>query len=349
MGFSNVIKKLRQQMLLSQQEMADRLKLTKSAYNMYERGDRRPDIDTLKRISNILKLSTDFLIEDNKKAICTECLLIYDPFDNEDNERHKEIHTAFVNAAEKYGDDLTNVSDNYNKVKKALEKFKKYSLEFDTDEFSEETLIEYLDDYIYFDYIYNLWINRFYDFRAKYQTPQEFYQENYYTKIDQITRDEQYDYNVRSYIRKRYQLPELGEEYLEKGERYVVKVLGRVAAGIPIEMSEDIIGEENITQELARKGELFGLKISGKSMEPEIHDGDVVIVRQQNDVESGEIAIITINGDDATCKRLIKYADGVRLMPINPVYEPLYFSNEELQEKPVRIIGKVMETRHKYY
>ncbi len=128
----------------------------------------------------------------------------------------------------------------------------------------------------------------------------------------------------------------------------VVNVLGRVAAGIPIEAVTDIIDTEEITEELARTGEFFGLQIHGDSMSPGICDGDIVIVRQQDDAESGDIVIATINGDEATCKRLRKYSEGIELISNNPSYKPFEFSNEEIMEKPVRIIGKVIELRRKF-
>lgn len=126
-----------------------------------------------------------------------------------------------------------------------------------------------------------------------------------------------------------------------------INVLGRVAAGLPIEAMENIIDTEEISLEMARTGEFFGLQIHGDSMEPRIYDGDVVIVRQQDDAESGEIVIALVNGSDATCKRLIKYANGISLMSLNSKYEPMMFSNSEIEEKPVKIIGKVVELRGK--
>lgn len=126
-----------------------------------------------------------------------------------------------------------------------------------------------------------------------------------------------------------------------------INVLGRVAAGIPINAITDIIDTEEITEELARTGEFFGLKIKGDSMEPRICDGDVVIVRQQDDAESGDIVIAMVNGDDATCKRLVKYAQSIALVSFNTKYEPMMFTEKEIEEKPVRIIGKVVELRGK--
>lgn len=128
----------------------------------------------------------------------------------------------------------------------------------------------------------------------------------------------------------------------------IIKVYGRVAAGIPLEMIEDIIDTEEIPPDLARTGEFFGLQIHGDSMEPKFSEGDVVIVRKQDDAESEDIVIATVNGTDATCKRLKKYKDGIALLSTNPAYEPMYFTNEEIVDKPVRIIGRVVELRAKF-
>lgn len=128
----------------------------------------------------------------------------------------------------------------------------------------------------------------------------------------------------------------------------VINVLGRVAAGIPIDAIEDIIDTEEIKEELAKTGKFFGLQIQGDSMTPGICNGDIVIVRQQDDAESGDIVIATINGDEATCKRLRKYKEGIELISNNPSYQPFEFTNEEIKEKPVRIIGKVVELRRKF-
>lgn len=127
-----------------------------------------------------------------------------------------------------------------------------------------------------------------------------------------------------------------------------IKVYGRVAAGIPLEMIEDIIDTEEIPVDLARTGEFFGLQIHGDSMEPKFSEGDIVIVRKQDDAESEDIVIATVNGTDATCKRLKKYKEGIALLSTNPAYEPMYFTNEEIVDKPVRIIGRVVELRAKF-
>lgn len=127
-----------------------------------------------------------------------------------------------------------------------------------------------------------------------------------------------------------------------------IPVLGRVAAGIPIEAIEDIIDWEEIAPAMSVNGQYFGLRIKGDSMLPRIAEGDTVIVRSQPDAESGDVVIVQINGDQATCKRLAKHANGISLISFNPAYAPISFTNEEIESLPVTIIGKVVENRQKY-
>lgn len=128
-----------------------------------------------------------------------------------------------------------------------------------------------------------------------------------------------------------------------------VPVLGTVAAGIPIEAIEDIEDYEEISEIMASKGEYFALKIKGESMEPKFSDGDVVIVRKQENIESGEIGVIIVNGYDATVKKVIKQENGIMLIATNQnVYAPKFYSLDDIKNKPVRILGKVVELRAKF-
>lgn len=132
------------------------------------------------------------------------------------------------------------------------------------------------------------------------------------------------------------------------GRGVPIPVLGRVVAGIPLEAVEEILDYEEITPELAATGDFFALKIRGHSMEPRMLDGDVVIVRRQDDVDSGDVAIVLVNGNEATVKRIKKQEDGITLIATNTsVYEPHFYSNKEIQSLPVQILGKVVELRGK--
>mgnify|MGYP004683749169 FL=1 len=125
-----------------------------------------------------------------------------------------------------------------------------------------------------------------------------------------------------------------------------VPVLGDVAAGIPIEAVENIVDYEELDSSMASTGDFFGLRIKGSSMEPRIRDGDVVIVRRQEDAETSDTAVILVNGDSATVKRIKKEPDGsLWLLPNNPAYDPQHYSPAEIATLPVRIIGKVVELR----
>ena len=121
----------------------------------------------------------------------------------------------------------------------------------------------------------------------------------------------------------------------KKGIR--IPVLGYVAAGIPLEAIEDIIDYEEIDEELARTGDFFAL-----------YEDDVVIVRKQPTADTGDIAIVLINGGEATIKKIKRERDGVMLIGYNTsVYEPHFYSNEEIENLPVQILGKVIELRRK--
>lgn len=134
----------------------------------------------------------------------------------------------------------------------------------------------------------------------------------------------------------------------EKKKGVQIPVLGEVRAGYPMEAVENIIDYEEIDEETARRGEFFALRIKGDSMEPRFVEGDVVIVRKQQTADSGDIVVALVNGDSATIKKLKRHQDGITLVPTNLAYEPMYYSNEEIMDLPVTILGKVVELRAKF-
>lgn len=127
-----------------------------------------------------------------------------------------------------------------------------------------------------------------------------------------------------------------------------IPVLGDVAAGIPIEAITDIVDYEEIDAAMAKSGEFFGLRIKGDSMEPRMREGDVVIVRQQDSAETGDTVVVLVNGDSATVKKIKYGPDGITLLPTNPAHDPIFYSAAEVEQLPVRVIGRVVELRAKY-
>lgn len=128
----------------------------------------------------------------------------------------------------------------------------------------------------------------------------------------------------------------------------IVFVYGTIPAGIPMECIEDIIDTEEISADMLRGNkEFFGLKIKGDSMEPEYLDGDTIILEKVDDCESGDDCVVMVNGNDGTFKRVFKNENGIILQPLNNKYQPLIYTNEQIENLPVRILGVVEEIRRK--
>lgn len=119
-----------------------------------------------------------------------------------------------------------------------------------------------------------------------------------------------------------------------------IPILGRVAAGLPMYAEENIEGYTFAV--LPPGSEYFGLRVKGDSMNAaRIYDGDLIIVRHQEIVENGEIAVVIVNGHDATVKRFYKDGNTVTLSPcsFNPEHQPQVYKTDSIE---VRVVGKVV-------
>lgn len=131
-------------------------------------------------------------------------------------------------------------------------------------------------------------------------------------------------------------------------KKRTIPVLGSVIAGVPIEAIEDIVDYEEIGEDILKTGtEFFGLKVKGDSMSPMLLEGDTLIIKKQSDCENGNIAVVLVNGNEATVKKIVKLENGIILQPINPAYDPISFSKKEINKLPVKILGIVVELRRK--
>ena len=125
-----------------------------------------------------------------------------------------------------------------------------------------------------------------------------------------------------------------------------IPVLGRVAAGMPLYAQENI--ESYISVDYPNPNEYTALRVNGDSMNAaRIDDGDIIIIRKQDIVENGEIAVVIVNGDDATVKRYHRDGNIVTLTPqsYNPEHTVQIYS---LKDVPIRIFGKVVEVRRSF-
>lgn len=125
-----------------------------------------------------------------------------------------------------------------------------------------------------------------------------------------------------------------------------IPVLGAIPAGIPSEAIESVLDYEDIPADMAKHGNFYGLIARGHSMEPTINDGDVVIIRQQPTVESGEIAVVKLNGNEATLKEVKITDEGIFIIGHNrSAFEPMFLTHEQAKSLPLRILGKAVELR----
>ena len=134
-----------------------------------------------------------------------------------------------------------------------------------------------------------------------------------------------------------------------KVESYLVPVFSSVSCENPLVSEENIVDYEGLPLKWKVLGEFYGIKCKGASMEPRFKDGDVVIVKKQSHFENGDISIVLINGDESTMK-IVKSSDqGITLIATNlSVYDPHFYTKDEIESLPLRIIGKVVELRAKF-
>lgn len=126
-----------------------------------------------------------------------------------------------------------------------------------------------------------------------------------------------------------------------------IKVLGSVPAGVPLDAIEDIVDWEDIPREWTVGGkEFFALKVKGDSMYPKYIEGDTIIVRKEDDCESGDDCVVYVNGYDATLKKVVKKQDCIILQPLNTAYDPKVYDYTD-QLNPIKIAGVVVEIRRK--
>lgn len=126
-----------------------------------------------------------------------------------------------------------------------------------------------------------------------------------------------------------------------------IPILGTVKAGYDWLAEENIVDYITLKENIPNVDEYYALRITGDSMLPLLAEGDLVIVHDQDDVESGQTAVVLINGEEATVKKVVKTNDGVELHAMNPYYPVKKFTFEDMQRIPVKIIGRVREAKIK--
>lgn len=140
---------------------------------------------------------------------------------------------------------------------------------------------------------------------------------------------------------KKDMLKKIGAIPLSDIKTTKIPVLGKVKAGYNYLAQENIINYIAFNIDGADKENYYALYVTGDSMEPLFDDGDIVIVHKQNDFNNGDNCVILINGDEATIKKVYKGTTGIKLQAVNPYYPPRIFTEEEIRDLPVKVIGVV--------
>lgn len=185
------------------------------------------------------------------------------------------------------------------------------------------------------------------DLGFKYTTFNDWYNGNKYPRIDKIELLANYFGVLKSDLieDKTALLSDSGMIPLDLSKLKRIPILGRIAAGAPIYAVENIEGYTYT--DLNGGAEYFALRVKGDSMDAaRINDGDIVIVRRQDIVENGEIAVVLIDNQDATLKRFMRNGDIITLMPqsSNPENHPFVYN---LKETTVKILGLVVKVEFK--
>lgn len=129
-----------------------------------------------------------------------------------------------------------------------------------------------------------------------------------------------------------------------------IPVIKHVRAGYNAVAEQNIEGYMEIEESLTKRFPgCFALNVCGNSMEPEIHNGDRAIVQPTTTVNSGDVVVVCLNGDEATIKRVRIDEDGITIIPTNSRYRSITYTPEEVDGLPVTICGRVIQVRHNYF
>lgn len=302
------IRKLRKEFDLTQEELGKKVGVSTSMIGMYETNKRNPGYENLEKIADCFNVSTDYLLGRSDKR------LPYDISNQIDNYKVKENPTSRI--VEK----IKNKEIDYAKAIRESCKKEKPSVRT-----ARAILSDLTRDYLLYtkddDDYYN-------DLRWR-----------MCLKADEYVQENFTDSEISDLIEKAYK-----ESEIQTNEITQIPVLGYISAGNPLLAEEHIIDYEMIPSNQVKGGDYFYLKVRGDSMiDAGINNGDLVLVRKQSDINNNEIAVVMVNGHDATVKRVQKEYNEIKLIPENENYKPIV-----IRDDSAKIIGKVVALTRRF-
>lgn len=134
-------------------------------------------------------------------------------------------------------------------------------------------------------------------------------------------------------------------ETIKIGKLLQIPIIGCVKAGEGGIAYEELLGYEYIDADMIKDCEnCFFLRVKGNSMEPEIKEGDLALVRRQPDVPSNTLAVVIINGEEGMIKKIVKQENAIVLQSYNPEYSPIVLTSKN----DFRIVGQVISILRKF-
>ena len=183
---------------------------------------------------------------------------------------------------------------------------------------------------------------------VKYTTFADWVNAKTYPRIDRIDQMAAFFGIEKSALLEEHSLFPTGAIPYQPKPTQPIPIVGSVSCGTPLFAEDNIEGyQETALQDITTGETYFWLRARGDSMvNVGIHEGDLLLIRQQNDVDSGDIAVVAINEDDATLKRIIKKENAIILQPENPAYETKIFIGKEMTA--VHIRGRLMKLEKRF-
>lgn len=321
MSVGKNIKTFRKKAGMTQVKLAEKANISRSYLADIENDRYNVSLDVLGKIAKALNISTSVLLGDDteltnveitrmdiKRNILELVNILTDDEGYFHGELRKEVFDELINSQL----DMFAAKE-INLTERDLEEIRNF-FEFPAD-FTDSQATEFIEEF-----------NSYFNYRTIKKAL-----ESKYTDI----------YDVEDVLKRIVKKHNIKHNFISKIK---VPLLGSISAGQPIDRIEYIEGYELVESETLRGRKAYCLKVKGDSMIGDgIYNGDTVVVVQQHEVTSTDIAVVSVNGEEATLKRVKCEGEMCILMPSNPAMQPQLVPAGKIQ-----ILGKVIQSRRNF-
>ncbi|MCM3242729.1 helix-turn-helix domain-containing protein [Cytobacillus oceanisediminis] len=329
MSVGKNIKKFRKQAGLTQVELANKANISRSYLGDVENERYNVSLEVLGKIAKALNIDMSSLIKGNESFV-SDTPAVYRTALEKD-EVIKEIIFSLQSITDDEGNFLKDLRKSiFYSIVDHLWMAPAFHNSSDANEY-ENQFREYFADPMNISYLY------------KDDLEQEFNEVYNYRTVKSVLLDNDSD-QLELFLDSIKSLITIHNINTPSANQIKVPLLGSISAGQPIDRIEYIEGYELIESETLRGRTAYCLKVKGDSMIGDgIYNGDTVVVVQQQEVTSSDIAVVSVNGEEATLKRIKCEGEMCILMPSNPTMQP-----QLVPAKSIQILGKVIQSRRNF-